>query len=303
MTKNVGTKEEITITYVVDSGSGELSQVIKSVEMDKAGNGKVLYYFYGANHLTAQEEYQVIQEMDETSSAVIISAVEDTYLLYHFNNVGSTTAITDEKGKINYQFQYSPYGELIAGTYGQVAFLYNGQFGVTSDDNGLYYMRARYYNSSIKRFINQDVLIGSVERSGSLNRYAYVEGNPVSYIDPFGMERETVEADGKTWYKHSSGLFLYIPGDKTLKIHNEIAFLSKTVCLAVAYEIVSDGHIKVMDVISVATEIYFHVVMWQISMGASEWDGQGGLKQEAYDFYYSATETDLDDGGDKNIAV
>ena len=37
-------------------------------------------------------------------------------------------------------------------------FLYNGQFGVTTDGNGLYYMRARYYNVDIKRFINQDVL-------------------------------------------------------------------------------------------------------------------------------------------------
>lgn len=96
--------------------------------------------------------------------------------------------MTDATGAIRYQYQYSPYGELIEGTYGQVAFLYNGQFGVASDDNGLYYMRARYYNIDIKRFVNQDVVTGSIERSSSLNRYAYVEGNPVSYIDPFGLE-------------------------------------------------------------------------------------------------------------------
>ena len=58
-----------------------------------------------------------------------------------------------------------------------------------SDDNGLYYMRARYYNIDIKRFINQDVITGSIDSSPSLNRYAYVEGNPVSYLDPFGLER------------------------------------------------------------------------------------------------------------------
>ena len=49
-------------------------------------------------------------------------------------------------------------------------------------------MRARYYNVEIKRFINQDVLLGVLERISSLNRYAYVEGNPISYLDPFGLE-------------------------------------------------------------------------------------------------------------------
>ena len=48
-------------------------------------------------------------------------------------------------------------------------------------------MRARYYNAAIKRFINQDTVTGSIESSQSLNRYAYVEGNPVSYLDSFGL--------------------------------------------------------------------------------------------------------------------
>ncbi len=66
-------------------------------------------------------------------------------------------------------------------------FLYNGEYGVSTDENGLYYMRARYYNPEIKRFINQDVVIGSIVDSPSLNRYAYVEGNPISLADPFGL--------------------------------------------------------------------------------------------------------------------
>ncbi|NLD47976.1 MAG: hypothetical protein GX660_12405, partial [Clostridiaceae bacterium] len=66
-------------------------------------------------------------------------------------------------------------------------FMYNGRDGVMTDANGLYYMRARYYNPEIKRFINQDVLTGSISDGRTLNRYAYVNGNPVSLTDPFGL--------------------------------------------------------------------------------------------------------------------
>ncbi|MDE6627364.1 MAG: hypothetical protein K2K56_13500 [Lachnospiraceae bacterium] len=48
-------------------------------------------------------------------------------------------------------------------------------------------MRARYYNPDIKRFINQDIKVGDIGSSQSLNRYAYCEGNPVSMVDPFGL--------------------------------------------------------------------------------------------------------------------
>ena len=58
---------------------------------------------------------------------------------------------------------------------------------IYTDSNGLYYMRARYYNPDIKLFINQDVVEGNITNSPSLNRYAYCQGNPVSLLDPFGL--------------------------------------------------------------------------------------------------------------------
>ena len=177
--RNAETANEVRTEYVVDSVE-ELSRTLMATEI-KAGSGEATAnddtnpegtttYFYYGNGLLAQENAQ------------------EGYLTYHFNNVGSTNAVTDENGKIKYSYDYNPYGELTKGSYGQVMFLFNGQYGVVSDDNGLYYMRARYYNVFIKRFINQDIVTGKLAESQSLNRYAYVEGNPVSYLDPFGLE-------------------------------------------------------------------------------------------------------------------
>ena len=108
---------------------------------------------------------------------------------YHYNQIGSTTALTNENGNVIETYEYSPYGDILDGDSSLTMFLYNGKYGVASDDNGLYYMRARYYNISIKRFINQDVMLGHQDATGSLNRYAYCEGNPVSFLDPFGLDR------------------------------------------------------------------------------------------------------------------
>ena len=64
-------------------------------------------------------------------------------------------------------------------------------------------MRARYYNPDIKRFINQDIKVGDIGSSQSLNRYAYCEGNPVSMIDPFGLCGEDAQDQGsESKYKY-----------------------------------------------------------------------------------------------------
>ncbi|WP_254612970.1 DNA/RNA non-specific endonuclease [Brevibacillus sp. HB1.1] len=66
-------------------------------------------------------------------------------------------------------------------------FCYNGRDGVMTDPNGLYYMRARYYHPGLKRFLNRDVLQGDMTDGQTFNRFAYVNGDPIGFIDPLGL--------------------------------------------------------------------------------------------------------------------
>ena len=106
---------------------------------------------------------------------------EGRYWSYHFDVRRSTVALSDEKGEVVDRFGYGPYGELVSGNGGRTPFLFNGMFGVMSDGNGLYYMRARFYSPVMKRFISPDVLLG--DKGQSLNRLAYVTGNPMILLD------------------------------------------------------------------------------------------------------------------------
>ena len=63
-------------------------------------------------------------------------------------------------------------------------FKYVGQHGVMTEPNGLQYMRARYYDPHVGRFISEDPIgFGG----GDVNLYAYVGNNPLLFIDPWGL--------------------------------------------------------------------------------------------------------------------
>jgi RHS repeat-associated protein len=52
---------------------------------------------------------------------------------------------------------------------------------------GMYYLRARYYDPALGRFIGRDPLCGLAVNAQSLNRYPYVRNSPVIFVDPSGM--------------------------------------------------------------------------------------------------------------------
>ncbi|WP_223868747.1 RHS repeat-associated core domain-containing protein [Paenibacillus sp. UASWS1643] len=160
--------------YVIDDAH-ELSRVL--MEMDGEGNVKSRY-IYGLG-LIGRED------------------ADGTYLSYHYDLRGSTTLLTDEQYRVTDRYTYGLYGELEQHEgLTQQPFAYNGRDGVMTDVNGLYYMRARYYDPKLKRFLNRDVIRGEIQDGQTFNRYAYVNGNPASYIDPLGLMKCETEGTG-----------------------------------------------------------------------------------------------------------
>jgi RHS repeat-associated protein len=55
-------------------------------------------------------------------------------------------------------------------------------------DLGLYYLRARYYNSLTGRFLSRDPEVGTPRDPPSLHKYSYADGDPVNLLDPTGHD-------------------------------------------------------------------------------------------------------------------
>jgi RHS repeat-associated protein len=65
-----------------------------------------------------------------------------------------------------------------------------GALGFTGEwrsADGTPYLRGRVYHPRLRRFIQRDIVAGSIATPMSGNRYAYVEGNPATWTDPSGL--------------------------------------------------------------------------------------------------------------------
>lgn len=102
---------------------------------------------------------------------------------YHYDQVGSTVAMTDSAQAITDRFHYDPWGYVLHSIGdSDTPFQFVGVYGIQTDPNGLINMRARYYNPVTKSFISQD----PSGFEGGLNWYLYANGNPFTYIDQNG---------------------------------------------------------------------------------------------------------------------
>lgn len=131
------------------------------------GNNQITrYYIYGAGLLATA-----------TPSGALYC--------YHFDGTGNAVALTNAYKDVVNSYAYEPFGAIYQ-EQEEVPqpFKYVGQFGVMAEPNGFYYMRARYYDPNVRRFISEDP-IGFA--GGDLNLYGYVQNNPVNFIDPYGL--------------------------------------------------------------------------------------------------------------------
>lgn len=109
-----------------------------------------------------------------------------TYRL-HGDALSSTQLVTDQNGDQVARFVYGAWGEILSETntiLGGFDARFVGGVGVRNDSaTGLIYMRHRWYDVELQRFISRD----PIGFDGGLNLYVYAS-NPMTHIDRTGLK-------------------------------------------------------------------------------------------------------------------
>jgi RHS repeat-associated protein len=118
------------------------------------------------------------------SNPIVMADVESREIYYYLNNyLGTPVLMTDKKGKVVWEAEYKPFGEVEISPQSNVKnnFRFAGQY--FDEETGLHYNYFRYYDPATGRYLTPDP-IGLI---GGINLYTYTHNNPINAVDPRGL--------------------------------------------------------------------------------------------------------------------
>ena len=126
---------------------------------------------------------------------------EGVVYFIHSDHLGSTSLTTDQNGAAYAETRYTPFGAQACPTASNVgplstrsrrtsgSYPFGAQAGQRAERGfGLMDYQARYYDARLGRFVSADTVEPDYENPQALNRYSYVLGKPIVYLDPSGHQ-------------------------------------------------------------------------------------------------------------------
>ncbi len=126
-------------------------------------------------------------------------------LYYAYNGRHTVSELTDRHGDVIESYRYDAFGGITSGiTAPYNTASYTGQH--YDDVAGLMDMKARWYDPTAGRFLQQDTWPGTLDTPWTQNRYAYVGNNPINLWDPTGNVPEWVRSQSGNVNTYGDGI-------------------------------------------------------------------------------------------------
>lgn len=156
-------------------------------------NGAVTHYVYHDDDLVLEldgagnriREYSYLPGIDRPHAMrQWANGAGGAMYYYQLQSPGHVEALVDLSRNVVNQYRYTPFGTPVngfpvEGTPNPLQYMARELDATT----GLYYVRNRWYDPEMGRFISED----PIGLAGGINLYAYAENNPVSFTDPMGL--------------------------------------------------------------------------------------------------------------------
>jgi RHS repeat-associated protein len=114
------------------------------------------------------------------------------------DHLGSVRQLVGSDSQVDLAQSFDPFGvPFETSGSGESDFGYTGEWW--NSEAGLLYLRARYYDPLVGRFVSKDPWQGDSSRPQSLNAWSYVQGNPINRVDPTGFRPRSPEEIGELY--------------------------------------------------------------------------------------------------------
>jgi RHS repeat-associated protein len=160
-------------------------------------NGETVYFgdiFEQVTSAVGVIERRFYVHSPERAIAVVTrGGAEPGTRFFHTDHLGSIDVITKEDGSIAERRSYDAYGGRRNPEWGgpsgaMTSKTTRGFTGHEEDDEfGLVNMKGRMMDPRLGRFTTTDPVIADIWDGQTLNRYSYVNGNPLAFVDPTGF--------------------------------------------------------------------------------------------------------------------
>jgi RHS repeat-associated protein len=176
-----------TTTYIYDGDSNRLQASTGSLASQKTN------YLWDTNQPLAQLALErdgnnsLIRRYTYGAGRISMTSGGNVYY-YQYDPLGSVVNLTNSTGTTEWTGSYEPYGAVHSQTNNDPnvpvnPFKFSAEY---SDPTGLYYLRARQYDSSIGRFDQVDSAPSPLGQPDT-SAYAYAGDQPTVMVDPSGM--------------------------------------------------------------------------------------------------------------------
>jgi RHS repeat-associated protein len=116
-----------------------------------------------------------------------ISQTSQTISYYGYDAHGDVRYLMNNGGAVTDTYDYDAFGNIVGST-GTTPNVYRYQGEALDSETGLYYIRARYYDPTVGRFLNVDPMTDEGEHP-----YEYTDADPVNGHDPTG-EQDVIDS-------------------------------------------------------------------------------------------------------------
>ena len=222
-------------TVTADGNDISYTYDADGLRTSKTVNGVKTEYYWLDGVLQGQKtgsEY-IIFLYDENGTAygmLINQNGVESYYYYLFNLQGDIVGIMDSNGATVTEYTYDAWGTLLtttgtlASTIGEKNPLrYRGYY--YDSETGFYYLKSRYYDPYVQRFINADGQLSMGSDLTGMNLFAYCGNNPVNRIDSEGYMWKSVKKwISNTWnnVKKTANQFINTVKKKAYTAYNKV---------------------------------------------------------------------------------